>query len=334
MTVLPSTLTVRRLRGSKRISVALALVVLPVIGVILCSAHLLDRTGRADVAERQLATTDPAIVLHLVYPVGRPRLTPARATAMPAIPVIFFNPGWRSRLDDYLPHLRGLASKGYAVVGVERSMASMASQGELDLSSEPAFRETLRRADHALRIQAAQTSRLLDELGSVRIEGLTLDLGRVGIYGHSFGGAVALQTCLTDERFRAAANIDGWQFAETALLPIRQPWLVITDTAEEPTAADLDAAEPGRRFSAFLDRRNAEWIRAQAARRDSEIVAIANASHGSFIRKGGWHDLIDLGLALAGIRPDIASISDAALERFFDRHLGVAAPASRVKSSR
>ena len=41
-----------------------------------------------------------------------------------------------------------------------------------------------------------------------------LDLDRLGVFGHSFGGAASTQVCITDNRFKAAVNIDCIQFGD------------------------------------------------------------------------------------------------------------------------
>jgi hypothetical protein len=46
-----------------------------------------------------------------------------------------------------------------------------------------------------------------------------LDLGRIGSFGHSIGGATALEVCLVDTRCRGAANLDGGLYGETETRP-------------------------------------------------------------------------------------------------------------------
>lgn len=276
-------------------------------------ALLAAMPGERAVTERWLATEDPDIRLQLFRPDD-----PAPAGGFP---VIIFNPGWRSSLDAYGTHLRLLAGGGYVVLGVERTASSMAWQGDLDLSSDAAFADTLDRADAAARAEAGEATRLLDELTRKGIEGTPLDLGRVGLSGHSFGGTVALQAALGDPRFRAAVNIDGWHFAEAAHEVVRGPVLILTDTAERPSSDDLAAADPVRRHEAVLNARNADWIALQAKRGDAEIVTIPNAGHGAYIRKAGWRGLAEDIRARLGLGRDVAGISDRALQDFFGRYL-------------
>jgi len=44
-----------------------------------------------------------------------------------------------------------------------------------------------------------------------------LDLHRVGVYGHSFGGGATVDVCASDPRFRAGATLDGFRVGEEQL---------------------------------------------------------------------------------------------------------------------
>ena len=55
-----------------------------------------------------------------------------------------------------------------------------------------------------------------------------LDLGRIGSFGHSFGGATSLEVCRVDERCRAAVDLDGGVDAAAAAGP--RPLLLLTAT--------------------------------------------------------------------------------------------------------
>ncbi|PIZ99575.1 MAG: hypothetical protein COX77_01135 [Candidatus Komeilibacteria bacterium CG_4_10_14_0_2_um_filter_37_10] len=53
------------------------------------------------------------------------------------------------------------------------------------------------------------------------------DLSRLGILGHSMGGAVAGQVCLTDNRFKAGVNMDGFQWGGVISGEIQQPFMTM-----------------------------------------------------------------------------------------------------------
>jgi predicted dienelactone hydrolase len=53
-----------------------------------------------------------------------------------------------------------------------------------------------------------------------------LDLDRVGMFGHSYGGATAAQCCALDARFKAGINLEGTLFSPgepTSAPPSRSP---------------------------------------------------------------------------------------------------------------
>ncbi len=55
-----------------------------------------------------------------------------------------------------------------------------------------------------------------------------LDMERVGSFGHSFGGATALEVCRVEPRCRAAANLDGALYGDLFTLPSVRPLLLMT----------------------------------------------------------------------------------------------------------
>ncbi|MGB7539058.1 MAG: hypothetical protein WBM17_11005 [Anaerolineales bacterium] len=54
-----------------------------------------------------------------------------------------------------------------------------------------------------------------------------LDLGRIGLFGHSMGGAVTGEVCMLDDRCKAAVNLDGVQLGDVIDGQIRQPFLMM-----------------------------------------------------------------------------------------------------------
>ncbi|OYP22035.1 isoform II, partial [Lachnotalea glycerini] len=54
-----------------------------------------------------------------------------------------------------------------------------------------------------------------------------IDVTNMGVFGHSFGGATAGQTCLKDSRFKAFINMDGTAFGDSMNQIIEQPFMVM-----------------------------------------------------------------------------------------------------------
>ncbi len=57
-----------------------------------------------------------------------------------------------------------------------------------------------------------------------------LDLERVGVFGHSMGGAAAGQVCALDGRIKAGVNLDGPQYGKVIDQPISQPFMMMSST--------------------------------------------------------------------------------------------------------
>jgi pimeloyl-ACP methyl ester carboxylesterase len=141
----------------------------------------------------------------------------------------------------------------------------------MDFSSTAAFPRTIDLAAHRVRARARDARTVLDAL--TRLDEYDpsgqfthrLMLDRVGIFGFSFGGAVAAQAAWLDPRFRAAANLDGWHFAEAADQGVDRPYLLMSDDTSLPSAADLVSENPETRAIASLDdqdyRRSIENLR-------------------------------------------------------------------------
>jgi predicted dienelactone hydrolase len=60
-----------------------------------------------------------------------------------------------------------------------------------------------------------------------------LDMEKLGIFGHSFGGAAAGEACLRDSRFKAFINMDGSPFGTAVDSLISQPFMILTTDKDE-----------------------------------------------------------------------------------------------------
>lgn len=87
--------------------------------------------------------------------------------------------------------------------------------------------------DTILRIRVADIQFIVDELERMNVSERDsmfagrLDLSRLAIAGHSMGGAVAGQTCLVDDRFKACVNLDGFQWGDVIDGAILQPFMIV-----------------------------------------------------------------------------------------------------------
>jgi pimeloyl-ACP methyl ester carboxylesterase len=64
-----------------------------------------------------------------------------------------------------------------------------------------------------------------------------LDLNELGVFGHSLGGATALQFCHDDPRCKAGVDIDGAPLGSALTDGVKQQFLfLLSDHSREPTA--------------------------------------------------------------------------------------------------
>lgn len=67
-----------------------------------------------------------------------------------------------------------------------------------------------------------------------------LDTTKMGIFGHSFGGAAAGEVCLHDSRFKAFINLDGTPFGDTVDNVIQQPFMVLSEGTDKNLKFNID----------------------------------------------------------------------------------------------
>jgi dienelactone hydrolase len=137
-------------------------------------------------------------------------------------PVVCYSPGVADPRSLGTTLCDDLASRGYVVVTLDHTYDATAVQfpgGRVESTVLPAefakaspdperIRALLRKT---LAVRVADTRFLLDELPSALPRDLrgTLDLDRIGMFGHSAGGFTALQAMHDDPRIAAAADLDG-----------------------------------------------------------------------------------------------------------------------------
>jgi predicted dienelactone hydrolase len=179
------------------------------------------------------------------------------AEAAPHYPVLIFCPSWNGNRDQNTFQNEELASYGFVVVGIDHPFASQltvfpdgrrisTALGEwMDFSTDETVKAAVGRANTQLDIRTADARFVLDELERLNRQdpgGLLtdrLDIDRVGIFGHSFGGAVAMEACRVDSRFAAGINMDGCVFGGSAETGVRQPFLFMSDDTPIPDDGSL-----------------------------------------------------------------------------------------------
>jgi len=190
---------------------------------------------------------------------------------MPRYPVVIYTPA--DRHDENTVPVEELASHGFVVVGIDHPYGTGAvffPDGRvvrsppsrfLDFSSDEALSASLREVNTQLYIRVADVRFVLDELERFnendpdRLLTGHLDLTRLGIFGYSFGGAVAAEACRSDPRFKAGIDLDGLIFGDSGSSGVRQPFLIFgsegTPAATPKTSGS--SSDPTRRKLVYLE---------------------------------------------------------------------------------
>jgi dienelactone hydrolase len=176
------------------------------------------------------------------------QMSPAR----PSYPVVLMRAGLAQLTADYTTMAEDLASHGYVVVGFDAPyrtavvvlpdgrVIERAPQNDADLVSGAQLQDV---ANKLVRAWSADMSFALDQMEhlntsdpSGRFQG-RLDLQRVGAFGHSLGGATALQFCHDDSRCKAGVDVDGAPVGGVISEGVAKPFMfILGDHAGESEA--------------------------------------------------------------------------------------------------
>ncbi|WP_242906215.1 alpha/beta hydrolase family protein [Actinomadura terrae] len=167
---------------------------------------------------------------------------PVRAHAR-GNPVVLFSPGYGSMRAMGTALVEDLASRGYVVVTIDHTYDSQFVEfpgGRLELTRKPAEQseEAVAKASKA---RLDDTRFVLDQLAALNAgrnpdaeqrglpRGLkgSFDLSRIGMFGHSLGGAAAADIMAEDSRVLAGADLDGTIPGTVADTGLDRPFLLM-----------------------------------------------------------------------------------------------------------
>jgi dienelactone hydrolase len=247
-------------------------------------------------------------------------------------PVVFMRAGLAAQTTDYTSLAEDLASHGYVVVGFDAPYRSgavvfpdgrvirRAPQNDMDAFSGP---DAERLADKLVETWSADMSFALDQLERLNTSDPSgrfmgrLDMQRVGVFGHSLGGATALQFCHDDARCKACIDVDGIPWGSVVREGIAQPVMFLmsdhTSDAPDPEDSRIEA-----NFQSLYDRLPADRMLQ---------IAIRGANHYMFSDDGAMLKspllmgaLRSLGIVSVDGRRQVA-ISEHYISMFFDVYL-------------
>ena len=215
-------------------------------------------------------------------------------------PVLLFLPSWVGGKAQNTFEAEELASHGFIIIGIDHPYGTKLTafpdgrvirsrlSDFLDVSSDETLERSRLIAEDELTTRALDVHFVIDELARLDAHdpaGLLtgrLDLSRIGILGHSFGGSVAAQACFIDPRLQAGINMDGILLGEVAEAGVGKPFLFMSDATPPPTAADLESPSPQHRRHARLIQRDLSQIEHSLAAHGGYYMTIEGANHANF----------------------------------------------------
>ncbi|MFF4838198.1 alpha/beta hydrolase family protein [Streptomyces sp. NPDC001315] len=242
--------------------------------------------------------------------------THAQVFASPAsgrFPLVLLSPGFSMPRSTLTALADELAGRGYVVASVDHAYESVGTEfpgGRILTCAACEQVDTPVEEAAAVRGRAADLSFVIDELTSHRSTGVLscmIDPRRIGVAGHSIGGAAAAATMAVDDRVRAGVDLDGDFFVHPAGAGLgRRPFMMIgADSTHSPDSHDTDWPEA--------------WSHLHGWRR---WLTVTGAEHFSFTDLPYLADqlgLSDPAVPLSGVRG--WSITRDYVTAFFDLHL-------------
>ena len=260
-------------------------------------------------------------------------------------PVVVVRAGLAALTTDYTTLAEDLASHGYVVVGFDAPYRSFvvvfpdgrviarAPENNADLLGG---QEKEHLANKLVQAWSADMGFVLDQLERVNATDPSgrflgrLDLQRVGVFGHSLGGATALQFCHDDSRCKAGIDVDGAPLGSVIGEGVTQPFMfLLSDQRGESDAGEPEAIrQAGANIHSIYDRLPGDrrWL-----------IIIRGANHYMFSDDGAllksplvMRVLRTLGIVRLDGRRQVA-VTAHYIGTFFDVYL-TGAPASALKS--
>lgn len=224
------------------------------------------------------------------------------STKESAYPVVLFSHGLSGvPTDMYASIIENLASHGYIVVAIDHpylNIITRFSTGEV--VSSQAISDQFQRMNQqdqrkfqmdAIEVYKADMRLVIDQLELLNQDSNSifythLDLDRIGVMGHSAGGTAAIEFCRSDDRCKAAADLDGWYDHVIGQEPLKQPLLLMFGSKSiergEPTTEYLQIKGITREQYFEREQKIADHRKKLCSAPTCSMVIITGASHDDF----------------------------------------------------
>jgi dienelactone hydrolase len=177
-------------------------------------------------------------------------------------PVVIMRAGASAGIVGYSTLAEDLASHGYVVVGFDAPyrtglvvfpdgrVIGRTPENNPELCAE---KEQAQQAGCMNKLLTAWTADIafvldrLERLNSSDVSGKftgRLDMTRVGVFGHSLGGATAAQFCHDDSRCKAGIDVDGQPFGSVVQAGLHQPFMFLLSdhgNSSDPVSRQIEA---------------------------------------------------------------------------------------------
>jgi pimeloyl-ACP methyl ester carboxylesterase len=270
------------------------------------------------------------------------------ATLLPAssrLPVLLFTPGLSWLATDYSVLIENLVSHGYIVVGFSPTGFSnpvVFPDGRV-VGQTLGNGASIATEQHYIEEDALLVLREIRQLDAQGFLRGRVDLGRIGAFGHSIGGATSFAIAARDTAIRAAINIDGDVMGDVREVRPHQPLLLIN--SDLPTPEEFPSDWPAKRveltrqgFERSEKRRTDEWTALSSESASANRVRINGTLHLNFTdaalvsaraqpREARW-------MKFGSIDPDRGlTITSELVRSFFDQVFGRARVGDSFKST-
>ncbi|MCL2529792.1 MAG: hypothetical protein FWE41_05615 [Coriobacteriia bacterium] len=289
---------------------------------------------------------------HLVYTQTYSKENLQLAGQHSSYPVILFSHGWGYSIELYTTQCEDLASHGYIVAAIDHTFmngAALLPGGIVGMSESPVYSGNIYPQISLDLVQitagdAIFVINVLEELNSGERSSLfkeRLNLGSLGMVGHSLGGTAAYYLAINDSRINAAINLDGvpqlihnsnTEAAPILLITNEDNWVVCPE-AVLPKLEDLPRDYSALMLESFGSEAAYEENKQRTLEAILEFSDILARTQTLFLIEGSQHSAFsDLGFVLGkpldqlfGVGTTKAAtsleITQALTLAFFDQHL-------------
>ncbi|TYP70743.1 alpha/beta hydrolase family protein [Paenibacillus methanolicus] len=252
-------------------------------------------------------------------------------------PVLLFSPGFGGSSFMYASVLEELASRGYIVAAIQHPHFSYFStrfpdgrvaRGMFDPGASDDWQRSEDLIEEVLVPDVRFVTDKLEELAGGASGGELggkLDLSRLGMLGHSFGGAVTAQAMAADSRIQAGLGMDGFLYGKKLTEGLKQPYLyMITDDTVTFESGKLDRSV-WRDKRAFAIPTLAEYERFAGEQAERHQLAVRNGGYTVAMHGANHYDFSDgylySPLIGSGSGKALYDKIDRIVLSFFDQHL-------------